>query len=238
MPALKVVDTATIDFDQCWATLRSGDFKTSAGVNTLLWGGKKYVLRKDRPVPVPRALINLWMGDPDLRDHPTDGSRSFRADRLRPLAHKWGIDPGGDMSGFPDILVQSFEGEELATIISDPHGEKLAEPDQTALDAAQLIAAQRALAKQAAVLTAMADEMGLDLGEMNVPTVEDAPPVPGPPRLPSSKLPDPDVQGPALAPAASPAVSASSLPEPVDPSAPQPAKKAPAKAKAKPTTDD
>lgn len=242
---MSFVDTSV--YDACWVQADQ-PFKTAAGQNTLLFENKKYTLPIGQPVMVPRGVVNLWLGNPDARDHPTDKDLRHRTRELARVSKKWGNAVGAPAI-FPDIKAWSLDQQLLPTIVADPSGESVAPPDPQAVSLESLKAQQRQMAQALATLRQFAAQEGLDLGEItglevSSPTPDAGPPLLTPPTAPAptsapafvpAEAPAPvaDIpDAPAWATEPAPAPDAASLPQPPDPTV---AKKAPAK-KAPPRT--
>ena len=213
-------------YDQCWV-LADGTFSTAAGPNMLQFDGRKFLLPPGQRVTVPRGCVDLWLGNPDARDHPTDESKNYRAQELARVSRKWGVVLGQKATFPTTIHAWSWEGDLFITCVEDPTGRTLAGPDQNQITQEMLVEQQKLIQKQMQMLRQVAAENEIDLDEMSLEP-------PDPTKFPDAPPPAPEhpFDPPAATTAEHPTGPAiTDLPEPVDPMAKASTKKSPAKAK-------
>lgn len=228
---MSVIDTAI--YEQCWVQADQ-PFRTSGGSMVLRFENRGYVLKVGEPMMVPRGLVNLWLGNPDARDHPTDDARRHRTAERNRVARKWGNEIGSTPV-FPQIHAWDFNQNLLPTIVEDPYGTSVAAPDPTIVGQAEIAAQQRQLAQAFQALRQYAAQNDIPLEELTgqdltpqAPSMSPTAPTPPTPPLleaPSftpaqapSPTPTPS-DGPAWADPTAPAPSVADMPATPDPTA-------------------
>lgn len=216
--------------EQCWVRADSV-FSTSAGPNRVKYLKKIYHLPPPPPgqsegirVQVPRPLVHLWLGDPDLIDRPENKARTKERERIMA---KWGVQVGAADANLPVIHAWTYDGEYLHTVIADPDGTAHADDEQAAYDAETLRKAYKGAVQQLAQLAQYAQQSGVELPEelkmVAAPSLQ-IPDTPEPTDALVTKKAEPAEAG----------LSAEALPTPPDPTARATQRKSPKPRKAPP----
>jgi hypothetical protein len=164
-----------IVMDQVWVETQES-FSTSAGPNTIQFEGRKYTLPLGKRVTIPRGALHLWFGDPEVTNHPTDDSRSYRADQAKKLLQKWGGPLGAPYEAhFPKIKAWDWADNELPVITNDPEGATLASPDPADDKAEQMQAMLRQVNQQQQQLLQAMQQEGIEIPSALDPDTPDAP---------------------------------------------------------------
>lgn len=218
---LTVVSSPMIDQEHVYVQVDS-EFTTSVGTNMIKYMKVPIRLPVGQKVLIPRAAANLWFGNPELLDDPTDRNNRPRTAEFVRLIGKWGGSAAHpETAQFPKVRMWDFDTDsEVHPIIVDPTGSKTAaEPEPSNHEDIKALAAQTE--RKLREIQALASQMGIPLG-----VETEAAPQP----VQFEAPPDaPDASTDYEQPTSPPAPELDDMPAPADPTAT--AKRSPSKRK-------
>lgn len=102
-----------------------------------MYDNNRFTIKKGKASIVPRHAVNLWFGDPDTINDPTDRLRFYRQAEYDRLRIKYGVYDGipGRATveelweqNTPKVEVYDLDDNRLYTVIEDPEGIQSAPP--------------------------------------------------------------------------------------------------------------
>ena len=111
------------------------------------FNGQNFVVEPGQKEMVPKDAISLWFGDNALVDDERGKWRRHENDRLRRRYGAYHVDDVWEEVQ-PHVLVTDIDGNELSTVLSDPHGRTVTQSSQTISDKDELEGLIRRQAKE------------------------------------------------------------------------------------------